>query len=122
MAERKRIGGLTGGPANLDPEIVKLRNGAATNNAALTAKQKQDRHRVRARYDIDPRLKSAIEDAARSEAIDTSYSQFAEILLAYALMRFKQGELDRYFEERTFANTPRFRYDYIFPEEFETFF
>jgi hypothetical protein len=121
MAERKRIGGLTGGPTNLDPEIIKLRNGAATNQAALTRKQKQDRERVRARYDIDPRLKKAIEDAARSEAIDTSFSQFAEILLAYAYANFKQGKLERYFDEREFSNTPRFRYNYDLPEDLETF-
>lgn len=116
--KRQRVGGLSG----LDPAIAELRKGAAVNKAALSGKQQRDRERVRVRYDVDLCLKKAIEAAASSERISTSYSQFAEILLAYAYAAWQRGDLDEYFEDRIPSKSPRFRWDYGLSEELsETF-
>jgi hypothetical protein len=80
MTTMQRAGGLKG----LDPAVAKWTTDAATNHAAQTKKQKADRLRVRMKvYDMDKKLKEAIEAEAKRR--DTSASQMAAFLLAYAI-------------------------------------
>lgn len=77
MAKR-RVGGL-----RVDPEVERWQRTAATNVAALTAKQKKDRKRVRVKYDMELDLKQRIERAAEAEG--TSASQLAAFLLGWVM-------------------------------------
>lgn len=76
----RRVGGL-----NLDPGVAaQLRDTAALNQVALTAKQRRDRRRITIRLDLPGRwLKEALSDAAARE--DISLSHLAAFLLAWAL-------------------------------------
>lgn len=82
----KRRGGLSGA----DPKIKEWQKRAATNVAALTAKQRRDRERVRVKYDMPRELKEKIEEAAKAEG--TSASQFAVFLLDWIMNRWEAGE------------------------------
>lgn len=112
----QRVGGAAR-VGKVDPQTSKWLQGGAQNPKTETGKEKAERQRQRARYDIDPRLKAAIEKAARSADIDTSYTQFAEILLTVAMAQFLEGKLDKYFQKRSFSRSLRFRYDYKVPTE-----
>jgi len=70
-----------------DPENEDWAKDAATNTAALTAKQRYDLKRVRAYYDLHAQ---EIDDAVAAISADlhTSKSQVASFLLAYALTEF----------------------------------
>jgi len=118
----QRVGGakaiITG---NTDPKTSTWLQQGARNPGAMTGKQKRDRIRDRVRYDFDLRLIAAIKKAARSEDIDTSFSQFAEILLTVAMAQFLDGKLKSYFgiDNRNLSNSLRFRFDYELPDEIE---
>jgi len=118
MKKQQRVGGAAK-VEGADPETKIWLSQGARNPNSLTTKQKHDKARVRARYDIDPRLKTAIEKAARSQNIDTSFSQFAEILLTVAMNQYLDGKLNAYFQNSTAANSMRFGFDYELPDEFE---
>lgn len=115
---KQRIGGV----GRLDEGTNQWLNAGAQNPATLTAKQKKDRARVRARYDIAPELKAAIEEEARRVEVDTSYSQFAELLLEYGLAAWRAGKLtDVYYRLRRPSRSLRFRWDLELGEALSTF-
>lgn len=94
-----------------DPKISELLQGAVENRAALTQKQKRDRSRQKATYDLSPALQDAISAVAKRE--DTSSSQIVSIFLAYALDAYlrKDAALTAGMAERTHAATPRFSWN-----------
>jgi hypothetical protein len=49
-----------------DPKITELLQGAVENRAALTQKQKRDRSRQKATYDLPPALQDAVSAVART--------------------------------------------------------
>ena len=73
MGDRKddgRVGGLA-----VDPAIRDWQRSAAENTAALTKKQRQDRKRTTAKYDVPSWLKDAVAEVAQEN--ETSASQMA---------------------------------------------
>jgi hypothetical protein len=94
-----------------DPKITELLQGAVENRAALTQKQKRDRSRQKATYDLPPTLQDAISAVAKRE--DTSSSQIVSIFLSYALDAYvrKDAALVAGMAERTHAATPRFSWN-----------
>ena len=114
---KNRVGGF-GVRGSADPDtLAQMRDSAVRNKAALTAKQRRDMQRKRATYDMEPVVKSVIEQIAKRE--ETSASQIAEMFLAFAVRAYlrKDPELLEALEERTRANTPRFQFDLHLPEE-----
>ena len=113
MAERR--GGL-----RVDPAVEKFRQQAATNQAALSGKQRRDRKRVRVMYDLPAEVKGAIEEIAEEQK--TSASQAAALLLTWAAARYFQGngvaeELQTaFYEGHEPARSPRFEWN-IEPSE-----
>ena len=105
----RRVGGIQ----IADPAVTEWQQTAARNRAALTRKQRQDRERVRVRYDVPPWLKEAVEQVAAE--LDTSISQAGAFLLAWALDAYRRGdgELLSALEGAKEANhrSPRFVYD-----------
>ena len=104
----------------LDSDVrATLLQGAVTNKAALTAKQRRDRQRTRVRYDISPTVKAAVEQIAKKE--DTSASQIGEMLLAYGLLAYLRREDDLMqamsVNTRKRSRTPRFYWDMELPQE-----
>lgn len=108
----KRQGGL-----QIDPAVEKWQEEAALNLAALSKKQRRDRDRVRVKYDILPEMKAAIE--AEAKEIDTSASQVAAFLLAWALNEYAAGNSDlrqALRDARMTARTLKFSYNLTIPE------
>lgn len=109
-----------GGLQNVDPAVMEFMRGADTNPAALTAKQRRDRKRTRVMYDLDPEVKTAIEDIAKEQK--TSASQAAALLLTWVAARYFQNngiatELkEAFFDGHELARTPRFEWN-IEPSE-----
>ena len=104
--------------SGLDPAVASyLTKDAVPNRAAMTARQKRDRRRIRATYDMSSALKGVIEEIARRE--ETSASQIGEMFLAYAVRAYlrKDPELAKALDVRERANTPRFSWDLHLPEE-----
>jgi hypothetical protein len=85
MGDRK--GGL-----RLDPAVEQWRKQGASNPASLTKKQRQDRKRTRAYYDVPAWLKSAVEQIAEEQ--ETSASQAAMMLLSFAAKRYVERDAD----------------------------
>ena len=94
-----------------DPKISELLQGSVENRAALTKKQKRDRSRQKATYDLSPGLQDAVSAVAQRE--DTSSSQIVALCLAYALDAYvrKDPTLTAGMAERTHAATPRFSWN-----------
>ena len=118
-SNRKRVGGF-GMKGSADPEaLAQLRDSAVPNLAAMTAKQKRDRKRKRVMYDIDPVIKGVVQHLARRE--DTSASQLAEMLVAYALRAYLRGDAELQdalaIETRSQSKTLRFSWNLTIPEE-----
>ncbi len=112
MKDKRRIGGL-----GLDPAVAEWRKRAAENKAALTKKQRRDRARSRASYDLSPEVQRAVQQVAAE--MSTSASQAVEMLLWYGIYQYRQGnaELHTAFEEgRRPARTPRFDWLYDPPK------
>lgn len=106
-AKRVRKGGI-----GIDPATAAWQETAAPNLAAMSAKQRKDRERVRVKYDLDPALKAAIETAGRAEG--TSASQLAAFLLAWAMKEYHAGnaELRSALDAgKADARTPRVAYN-----------
>jgi hypothetical protein len=102
-AKGERKGGV-----HIDPAVAQWQATAATNLAALTAKQRKDRARVRVKYDLDPALKAAVDAGAKAEG--TSASQLAAFLLSWAMREYHAGnaELRSALEDgKSDARTPR---------------
>jgi len=107
----QRVGGL-----RVDPGVTEFQEKAATNVAALSARQRRERQRVRVKYDLPPALKQRIEDAATRE--HTSASQMAAFLLHWAVAQYEAAEspngqaLAELLEQaRTPARAVRFAWD-----------
>jgi len=108
----KRQGGL-----QIDPAVAQWQEEAAQNLAALSKKQRRDRDRVRVKYDILPEMKAAIE--AEAKQIDTSASQLAAFLLAWALKEYAAGNPDlrqSLRDAKMTARTLKFSYNLAIPE------
>ncbi|RME52544.1 MAG: hypothetical protein D6790_18570 [Caldilineae bacterium] len=99
-----------------DPAIDELLTSAVENRAALSKRQKRDRARTKATYDLDPTLQQAI--AATSKELDTSASQVVALFMAYALDAYARREpgLLEGLQDRTRSRTPRFSWDLHAPE------
>lgn len=110
---QKRFSGLRQGQA--DPKIAQLLHDAVENRAALTGKQRRDRARHKATYDLPPAVQAALQQVARRE--DTSASQIGEFLLAFALDAYRQRNqaLMAALSARHPARTPRFSFNLEVP-------
>jgi len=99
----------------LDPAVIEFQKKAATNTAALTAKQRRERKRVRVMYDLSPEVKKAIEDVAQEQG--TSASQAAAMLLTWAAAEYFGGGAatrtlkNAFYEGQEPARTPRFEWN-----------
>ena len=102
-----------------DPAIAELLRGSVENRAALTRKQKRDRARSKATYDLPPGLQRAVAAVARRE--DTSSSQVVALCLAYALAAYVGEEpgLMAGLSQRRPARTPRFSWNLEMPEAWQ---
>jgi len=103
------------GGMSIDPGVKQWVREAPPNLAALTAKQRQDRARVRVKYDLKPELKAAIEQAAEAE--ETSSSQLAGFLLSWAMRAYRAGDAElraALKAGKSPARTPRVSYNLEF--------
>jgi hypothetical protein len=118
MADRKRHGGLKR-TTGIDPAVQKWREDAATNPAALSAKQRRERQRVRVNFDIPEDLKAALTHISDRDQEDTSLSQAAALLLGWAMKEYLEGnqEIHTAFREaKSPARTPKFAWNLDMPE------
>ena len=100
-----------------DPKISQLLQDSVENRAALTKKQKRDRTRKKATYDLPPEIQDAVTEIAQKE--DTSTSQIVDIFLAYAVEQYQQKE-ERIIEgmaDRSPSRTPRFSWNLQIPPD-----
>lgn len=112
--QSRRISGL-----KPDPAIADLLRSSVENRAALSKKQKLDRKRTKATYDLDPGLQDAF--TALAKEWDTSTSQAVALCLAYALHAYdrKEPELLAALETREVTRTPRFSWNLVIPAEWQ---
>ncbi len=122
MADKqKRHSGLDivmSGGQRLDPAIKQVLKTAVENKAALTAKQRRDRKRQRASYDITSSIQGAIQYLAKKE--DTSASQIVEMLLSFGLQAYVNGDvglLSALMDSKSPAHTLRFSWNLSIPDE-----
>ncbi len=119
MTKKERRGGLSGA-GNVDPAVSEWQKNAAENKAALTNKQKRDRARKDLQVKLDlasPLRKAALELIAEQE--QTSVSQAGNLLLAWAMTRYFEGDAeirDAFYEGHEPARTPRFVWNVQEPE------
>ena len=101
----------------VDPAIDELLATSVENRAALSTKQKRDRSRTKATYDLDPTLQQAI--AATAKELDTSSSQVVAMFLAYGLAAYTRQEtgLMDGLAVRWPARTPRFSWNLRLPDD-----
>ena len=107
----ERKGGL-----RVDPAVAEWQQGAATNVAALTKKERRDRERVRVKADLPVEVKTAVERVAGE--VETSESQIVAFLVAWGLKRLRDGdrELVAALEgAKTWAKALRFKHDLSIP-------
>jgi len=111
----KRVGGLV-----VDPEVADWQRTAAENTAALTKKQRKERARMTAKYDMPRWLKMAVEEAAIE--CETSASQMAAFLIAWALRLYRRRDVelvDAIWTNRSQARTLRFESNLRIPGQVE---
>ena len=103
-----------------DPAIADLLRTSVENRAALSKKKKLDRARTKDTYDLDPALQDAF--TALAKEWDTSTSQAVALCLAYALDAYSRQEktLLAALEEREVTRTPRFSWNLVIPEKWQT--
>jgi hypothetical protein len=119
--KNQRVGGLA--TQTIDPAVVQWVVAAAENKAALSKKQRQDRQRVRVKYDLPPWLKQSIEALANDDQFDTSASQAAAFLLAYGVHRLRCGDQElrnALMAAKEPARTLQFSWNLVIPEEWTT--
>lgn len=103
----ERKGGL-----KVDPAVQKFQQQAAENTATLTDKQRADRKRQERQVKLDlsvAQRKRCLEYIARCEK--TSVSQAGNLLLAWAMWRYLEGEAeirDAFYDGHQPAKTPKF--------------
>ena len=110
---KARKGGL-----RIDPSVREWLKNAAENPAALTAKQRRDRKRQRAIFDLPRDIQEVLRRVARKE--DTSISQVVEMLLVFGLNAYIRGEeslREAFWDGKTPARTPRFSWNIEPPDE-----
>ena len=111
--KQPRKGGLRG----LDPAVVAWQERAATNEAALSKKQRYDRERVRVRLDVPPEVLEGL--AREAQHLETSQTQLGAFLLAWALFRLHSGDADlaQVLEaNRAWSKAINVKYDLVLPE------
>ncbi|MCD6344170.1 MAG: hypothetical protein J7M17_00990 [Anaerolineae bacterium] len=108
LRKKTRFGGI-----KVDPAVQAFQERAATNNAALTRKQRREQKRVRVNFDVPPEVKAALEKVADAEHEDTSMAQVAAVLLAWGLAAYIAGQAETraLFDNHTLARTPRFAWN-----------
>lgn len=119
----KRIGGLNGGNGRLDPAVADWVTTAAINHAALTRKQRKDRRRCRLLLDVPEALKEAVRREADNQ--DSSISQVAAFLLAFALAELRGGNralADAMYGAKCPSRTLQFSWELEIPEEWARLF
>jgi len=86
------------------------------NRAALTKKQRRDRARSKATYDLSPDVQALVQKIAALE--ESSASQVVEWLLTFACNEYLRAnpEVLVGFEEKEMSRTPRFVYNLLPPE------
>lgn len=106
--DRKRRGGI-----QIDPAVRAFQKQAATNHAALTRAQRQERKRVRLNLDVPAAVKAALKKVSDFEHEDTSMAQAAAVLLVWGLQAYLAQEpaARALFDKRTPARTPRFAWN-----------
>lgn len=109
--KRERVGGLR---TRLDPAVREWLNDAAENPAALTAKQRWDRKRKKATYDLPPQIIKAINIIAQRERC--SASNLVAVLLLHGLRLYGNNEIDVSNYAR-FSHSPRFENTLRIPME-----
>ncbi len=109
--------GRVGGLKAIDPAVAEWQKTAATNPAALTKKQRQDRQRVRVKYDLPPELKDWIEAVAKETG--TSASQLAAFLLTWAMGHWGEetGLREAVEESKEPSRSMRFQWNLRLPGE-----
>jgi hypothetical protein len=112
-----RVGGL-----RLDPEVQALVDGAAVNVAALTAKQRRDRKRIRIRLDVPAWLKAAL--AADAADAGTSANQLGAFLLAWVLREYRRDPClqEAVRDAKRLSRNLRVSWDLEVPDKLEDFF
>jgi len=115
MGKDGRVGGL-----NVDPAVRDWQRSAAENAAALTKKQRKDRQRTTAKYDLPKWLKEAIIEAAQKT--ETSASQMAAFLMAWGLRLYLRRDVemvDAIWMNKEKSATLRFESNLNIPREVE---
>jgi hypothetical protein len=107
--ERRR--GLT-----VDPKVAQLLEESVENRAALTKRQRRDRSRTKATYDISPDVQALVQKISAME--ESSTSQVVEWLLTFACNEYLQAnpEVIIGFRKKEISRTPRFTYNLLTPE------
>lgn len=109
QAERRR--GLS-----VDPKVAQLLEESVENRAALSKKQRRDRSRTKATYDLSPDIQALIQHITGLE--ESSASQIVEWMLTFACNEYLRSnpELVSGFAEKEVSRTPRFVYNLLTPE------
>jgi hypothetical protein len=114
MAKGSRKGGLTGG---MDPGVAAWQRGAATNEAALSRRQRYDRERVRVRVDAPQAVAAGLEREAATW--ETSQTQLGAFLLAWSLHQLHSGNAlleAAVTAGRVWSKAINVKYDMVIPE------
>ena len=109
-AKGERKGGL-----RVDPSVAEWQQGAATNVAALTKKERRDRERVRVKADLPVEVKRAVAQVA-----EEAESQLVAFLVAWGLKRLRDGDrelVDALAGAKTWAKALRFKHDLSIPDD-----
>jgi hypothetical protein len=90
MVKRDGLVGGLGRARGTDPRVKRLLEGAASNLAARTSKQRRDAERVRVKLDVPETVKAMLAETAGE--INTSSSQLGAFLLAWGLVLCLTGD------------------------------
>jgi len=86
------------------------------NRAALSKKQRRDRSRSKATYDLSPDIQALVQKITALE--ESSASQVVEWLLTFACNEYLRANAEVLvgFAEKDISRTPRFVYNLLTPE------
>ena len=109
QTERRR--GLT-----IDPKVAQLLEDSVENRAAQTKKQRRDRIRTKATYDLSPDAQALVQKITALE--ESSASQVVEWLLVFACNEYLRAnpEVLVGFQGKEISRTPRFTYNLLIPD------